>query len=232
MRRASKLYVESAAGLAKSKTGYTTALASLALAAAATLGLPASSQGAECPDADAVPLLTLFNVPRFESSLLCLINQERIERGLQTVRPNAQLAQAAAAHTASMRWQSFFAHESLDGTVFEQRIEATGYLNGAENWLVGRTSAGAARSSAPALDGHGVDEQPTASQERPRGPLRRDRDWRRLGQPDQPVAAALGDRDYRLRNVDLHRSGGREARQDGRQEAQKEAEEEAEEEAG
>ncbi len=114
-----------------------TVVAILAVAGAATLGLPASSQAADCPDADAIPLLTLFNVQRLENSLLCLINQERIERGIGTVQPNGLLAAAAASHTSAMRWQSFFAHDSLDGTTFEKRIEATGYLNGAESWLVG-----------------------------------------------------------------------------------------------
>jgi uncharacterized protein YkwD len=72
-----------------------------------------------------------------ESSITCLINGERTSYGLAGVTPNSDLRQAALSHSNEMVNQGYFEHTSPSGVTFMDRIESTGYMNGARTWTVG-----------------------------------------------------------------------------------------------
>ena len=65
--------------------------------------------------------------PDFANSVIELINEERIENGLDPLGVDVQLAQVAQEHSESMASDDFFSTESLDGTTFDQRISNAGY---------------------------------------------------------------------------------------------------------
>ncbi len=110
--------------------------AALAVVAASLLA-PASSHGAACPNARVLPNPVRVGLAEVEAATLCLMNAEREDHGLEPLRSNARLAAVARAHSSAMRWGSFFAHESLDGSTFVTRIAASGYTTGARSWRVG-----------------------------------------------------------------------------------------------
>src|SRR6266498_1067373 len=81
--------------------------------------------------------VTGLSETQMESSIACLINQERSSYGLQAVSPNGDLRQAALSHSNEMISQSYFEHTSPSGLSFMDRIEQFGYMNGARTWTVG-----------------------------------------------------------------------------------------------
>jgi uncharacterized protein YkwD len=74
---------------------------------------------------------------QMESSISCLINEERTSFGLQPVQPNADLRQAALSHSEEMIDESYFEHTSPAGLTFIQRIQGTGYMRSVRSWVVG-----------------------------------------------------------------------------------------------
>jgi uncharacterized protein YkwD len=115
-------------------------LAGLLAGALVALALsPALAAAASCPNADTPP--ALISPTDFQDSMLCLLNDERRDRGLVALDGDAQLTQAAATHSEDMRRLSFFDHTDPDGTTFLQRIIGTGYIHGARRWLVGENLA-------------------------------------------------------------------------------------------
>jgi len=81
--------------------------------------------------------VTGLNEAQMESSITCLINDERASYGLQPVAPNTDLHQAAVSHSSEMIKQGYFEHTSPSGLTFMDRIEATGYMRGTRSWTVG-----------------------------------------------------------------------------------------------
>jgi uncharacterized protein YkwD len=65
------------------------------------------------------------------------LNAIRTSHGLVPLRPSAPLAAAAAAHSAEMLTEGYFAHDSFDGSPFWKRL--SGYVDGAPSgyWSVG-----------------------------------------------------------------------------------------------
>jgi uncharacterized protein YkwD len=123
-----------------------TGLAAVALAAFAVS--PAVSAAASCPNANTPP--ELISTPDFQASMLCLLNDERRDRGLVALNAQEQLIQAAVGHSDNMRRLSYFEHTDPDGTTFQQRITNTGYLQGAKRWVVGENLAwGSSRLGTP-----------------------------------------------------------------------------------
>ena len=76
-----------------------------------------------------------------EQATVCLLNVERGQRGLSSLRSNSRLALAADRHARDMVRRSYFSHTSLGGTSFSARIRRTGYLNSASSWSVGENIA-------------------------------------------------------------------------------------------
>jgi uncharacterized protein YkwD len=107
------------------------------------IGLVASwmlATGAPASAADCGPVNTQvsgLSQGQMESSIGCLINQERTANGLQPVTLNADLRQAALSHSNEMISLGYFEHTSPAGLSFIDRIQATGYLRGTRSWEVG-----------------------------------------------------------------------------------------------
>jgi uncharacterized protein YkwD len=100
-------------------------------------GSPASASS--CPNT-AVPVAGLGQ-GSMESSIACLINEQRAAHGMGPVQPNGALRQAALGHSNEMISQGYFEHTSPAGVTFVDRIVATGYTRGARAWEVGENLA-------------------------------------------------------------------------------------------
>jgi uncharacterized protein YkwD len=72
-----------------------------------------------------------------ETTVTCLINEERAKAGIRPVRTNGSLRRAAAGHSNDMVQDGFFEHTSPSGRTFIDRISSTGYTRGARRWLIG-----------------------------------------------------------------------------------------------
>lgn len=96
-------------------------------------GTPASATS--CPNA--IVQVTGLGQDAMETSIGCLINEERATHGVPPVQPNAALRQAALSHSDEMVTLGYFDHTSPAGLTFVQRIADTGYTRGAQSWEVG-----------------------------------------------------------------------------------------------
>jgi uncharacterized protein YkwD len=110
-------------------------LSVIALAAVWTIVATSSASAADCGPTDTE--VTGLSESQMESSIACLINQQRSSHGLQSVSPNGDLRQAAVSHSNEMINQRYFEHTSPSGVTFMDRIEATGYMRSARSWVVG-----------------------------------------------------------------------------------------------
>ena len=83
----------------------------------------------------------------------CLVNQERTRRSLRRLRGNWRLSLAARRHSRDMVRRSYFAHDSLSGMPFGERIRRTGYLRSARRWTAGENLAwGGGNRSTPRMN--------------------------------------------------------------------------------
>jgi uncharacterized protein YkwD len=103
--------------------------------AAWTVVTSSSASAADCGPTDTQ--VTGLNEAQMESSIDCLINVQRTSYGLQPVALNGDLHRAALSHSDEMIDQGYFEHTTPAGLTFMDRIEATGYMNGARSWAVG-----------------------------------------------------------------------------------------------
>jgi uncharacterized protein YkwD len=110
-------------------TGAALAVTTAALIAAA----PAAASSCVGADIEAEGM----GQTELETTVICLINEERATAGVRPVRTNGSLRQAAAGHSNSMVQDGFFEHTSPSGRTFIDRISNTGYTRGARRWLVG-----------------------------------------------------------------------------------------------
>lgn len=95
------------------------------------------------PPADTNSVNTPTNPVSFVDELTGLINQERIEAGLDSLEVDKQLSQAARLHSNDMAINDFTSYESLDGSTTGERIEEAGYQWSAwgENIMLGSNDA-------------------------------------------------------------------------------------------
>jgi uncharacterized protein YkwD len=110
-------------------------LCAIAVVASWMLVAGSSASAADCGPVDTE--VNGLSQATMESSITCLINDERVSNGLQPVAPNGDLRQAALNHSDEMVNQSYFEHTSPAGVTFMDRIESTGYMHGARSWIVG-----------------------------------------------------------------------------------------------
>ena len=71
------------------------------------------------------PIATVQAAPRLdarERAIVRAINRQRTKHGLARVRSTRRLARAADYHSWEMLDANYFAHESRDGTPFDQRV--------------------------------------------------------------------------------------------------------------
>jgi uncharacterized protein YkwD len=112
------------------------ALALLCMAPlAAVAGPNARAAGAECDDADVTPASD--NLEQVRSSVSCLVNAARSDRGEPPVRTSGQLGAAAQEMSDLMVRQSFFGHDTPDGQTLADRVAPTGYLPRPDRWMLG-----------------------------------------------------------------------------------------------
>jgi uncharacterized protein YkwD len=89
--------------------------------------------------------------PNVRSALRCLVNVTRAEHGLRTVRSSARLNAAADSFSADMVARGYFAHVTPEGRSVTDRVRATGYLGGADDWVLGEDIGwGTGSASTPA----------------------------------------------------------------------------------
>ncbi len=98
-----------------------------------------SAPGTRCSGGDLEP--DAANLSQVGTATICLLNVERKVRDLGLLRANGRLGRAALAHAKDMVGRSYFAHDSLSGGSFIDRIRRTGYLNGGGRWTVGENIA-------------------------------------------------------------------------------------------
>jgi uncharacterized protein YkwD len=109
------------------------------LAAVALTLVAAPSASAVCASASATPAsVAKRTVIR---ATLCTLNAERARHGLPRLKLNKKLSAAARRHARDMVRRDYFAHDSLGGGSFVDRIRRTGYLRGAGTWTVGENLA-------------------------------------------------------------------------------------------
>jgi uncharacterized protein YkwD len=107
---------------------------------------PASTAPATCPNADQTPADA--TVSELAAGVRCLLNQQRAGQGRSATSPNHRLALAAGRHAADMVARHYFAHTSLGGSTFVDRIRRTGYLPSKGRWSAGEILAWASGSQA------------------------------------------------------------------------------------
>jgi uncharacterized protein YkwD len=121
-----------------------------ALAAAFAMLATAPSAMAEqaCPSANAMPAKAAKRT--MVRATLCTLNAQRARHGLRPLKLNKRLSKAARRHARDMVRRDYFAHDTLGGASFVERIRRTGYLRDARRWTVGENLAwGSHASSAP-----------------------------------------------------------------------------------
>src|SRR5829696_6984579 len=114
------------------------------LAAASVLLLAPTSASAmsdatRCPRARSAPSALGPSVAA--RTTLCLLNHERVARGLRPLRVDRKLSRAARGHARDMVARSYFAHESPSGVSFATRIKRTGWMRARRSWTVGENIA-------------------------------------------------------------------------------------------
>jgi uncharacterized protein YkwD len=114
-------------------------LAGLTLAGSALAAAPAVAATFSCPASDADA--TTMTLAAVVSSTRCLLNEVRAEQGLKALGSDQRLTGTARGHSRRMVAEQFFAHDTLSGRRFDERIAATGWMDGRPRWIVGENLA-------------------------------------------------------------------------------------------
>ena len=118
-----------------------TLVAAPAAGAATRVGGPSTKAGAAGACASADQTAANATVSDLAAGVRCLLNQERTDAGRPAVAQNQHLAAAATRHSADMVARHYFAHTSLGGSTFVDRIRRTGYLPSRGRWSAGEILA-------------------------------------------------------------------------------------------
>jgi uncharacterized protein YkwD len=114
--------------------------ATLALVCVASLVTARGAAAARvCGSANATPATA--GERQLLRATLCLLNAHRAAARLAPLRLERKLSKAADAHVRDMARRRYFAHDSLDGATFLDRIRAAGYLKHAAVWAAGENIA-------------------------------------------------------------------------------------------
>jgi uncharacterized protein YkwD len=127
---------------------FTTAVTARPLLAAVSAALAVLAASASAPEAaraaQAERCAGSLDIPSSAQELgaaanavACLVNAERTSRGLDPLRRDAALAEAARDYAAEMARENFFAHVSPAGLRVRDRIDAAGYGRPGDGWRVG-----------------------------------------------------------------------------------------------
>jgi uncharacterized protein YkwD len=97
------------------------------------------SKAKVCANANSEPDGT--NAWELGVSAVCLLNNERAERGLVRVKLNSKLSAAAVEHNNDMVRNHYFEHVAPNGSNVIERVLHTGYLKRTISWLLGENLA-------------------------------------------------------------------------------------------
>ena len=121
----------------------------MALAGVAIFACPALSGGAgpaahrngsHCGRIGQAPATASLHELR--TSLLCLVNRAREQRGIPRLRYSRQLRRAATGHSTDMVKHHYFSHSGAHGSSLTVRVTRAGYLARANAYAVGENIAG------------------------------------------------------------------------------------------
>ena len=114
-------------------------LCAVGVLAAMLVAAPSALAARACESAGATP----SNVAKrtVVRATLCTLNAERDRYGLSPLKLNRKLSKAARRHARDMVRRDYFAHDSLGGGTFVDRIRHAGYMKGANAWSVGENLA-------------------------------------------------------------------------------------------
>jgi uncharacterized protein YkwD len=115
--------------------------AAVSLALAMSTASPAVAKGSGCgPAADASPASVTNGAAR--DAVLCLLNKERANAGLNPLDSNKRLQRAAQRHNDRMVGTGCFDHECSGESDLGKRLESVGYLSGGlSRWAYGENIA-------------------------------------------------------------------------------------------
>ena len=115
----------------------------VAIATATACLAPATPASAvelsSCPGAYAEP--TAANLPEVRRATLCLLNEERTQRGLDELRSSDALQSVAEPYAQRMATRTFFDHVSPTGSTFVDRIKSSEYLDAGDGFNLGENLA-------------------------------------------------------------------------------------------
>ncbi len=112
----------------------------------ALITAPAALAANACDAASAAPAQVKPRV--VVRSTLCVLNAERDRHGLRPLKLNKRLSKASRKHARDMARRKYFAHDSLGGGSFVDRIRRSGYLSNVRSWTVGENIAWGSNSLA------------------------------------------------------------------------------------
>ena len=115
----------------------------LVLSILATL-LLAAPAAAACEGANVVP--TRSTLERASKATICLMNQERVKRGLPRLQDSSALQRVATAHSRDMVRRDYFSHVSPGGSTLSDRLAKIASTGG-ENIAWGYGNLGSPRAT-------------------------------------------------------------------------------------
>lgn len=105
----------------------------------AALAGPATASAAPCAGGERSP--SALGDAGVRQAVLCLLNRERMARGLRGLRHDPRLARAALRHSRDMAAHHYFAHASRSGASVADRVARTGWTRGRRSWSIGENLA-------------------------------------------------------------------------------------------
>jgi uncharacterized protein YkwD len=94
---------------------------------------------ASCPGPELAP--DVATMAAVMQATLCLVNAERIDRGLARLTSNTRLATAAQRYARDMVVGGYFSHTGRDGSDFATRLRRVGYIPAFGAWAIGENLA-------------------------------------------------------------------------------------------
>jgi uncharacterized protein YkwD len=95
--------------------------------------------GAACPTPEVSPAAE--SLPAVLVATLCLVNAERVDRGLARLTQNTRLADAARRYAADLVAGQYFSHTGRDGSDIVARLRRVNYIPADRAWAVGENLA-------------------------------------------------------------------------------------------
>jgi uncharacterized protein YkwD len=115
------------------------ALTAFGLAGSPAAHADTSVAKGQCPSVDVTA--TAGNGDAIRASILCLTNADRANHHRQPLRESSELRSAAVEHSSDMVRESYFAHTTLGGATFVDRIVHARYITRHDTWALGENLA-------------------------------------------------------------------------------------------